>query len=154
MEKIPEFLINHWDLSLSLVIILAMLFGGGLFRKLRGYTEVDTADAVLMINHQQALVVDVREESEVKEGAILNALHIPLGELNSRIAEVEAHRERPLIVVCRSGNRSGSACARLAKAGLTPVSNLKGGMMAWKNAGLPVNKVESRSDKRRKNRKK
>ncbi|MBF0218607.1 MAG: rhodanese-like domain-containing protein [Gammaproteobacteria bacterium] len=153
MEKLPEFLVNHWDLTIALVVILAMMFGGGLFRRWRGYKEADTADAVLMMSHQAATVIDVREESELKEGTILNAIHIPLGQLGGRLDEFADLHDKPVLVVCRSGNRSGSACARLAKAGFTAVYNIKGGMLAWQNAGLPIHKNESRSEKRRKNRK-
>jgi rhodanese-related sulfurtransferase len=61
---------------------------------------------------------------------------IPLGQLAARQGELP--RDRELIMVCRSGNRSGTAAAQLRRAGFAPVRNMAGGMIAWARAGLPV----------------
>ena len=65
---------------------------------------------------------------------------IPLGSLKERMGELEKYRDQPMVVVCRSGNRSGSACALLSKQGFTQVHNLGGGMMGWQGSNLPVSK--------------
>ncbi len=140
MQKLFEFVVNHWDLFLALAIILAMMFGGGLSRRLKGYKEVETLDAVQLINHQDALLVDVREDSEYREGHVSGSLHIPLGSLDRRADELAKHRDKPIIVGCRSGHRSARGCAILRKHGFENVYNLKGGMMAWQNAGMPLSK--------------
>ena len=80
-------------------------------------------------------VLDVREPNEWRAGHVPGALHIPLGQLASRLGELD--RARPLVVVCRSGNRSAAAVRHLVKAGFQ-AKNLEGGMMAWARAGLPV----------------
>lgn len=80
-------------------------------------------------------VLDVREDFEVAAGMIPGAIHIPMGELNSRLAEIDQFR--PVIVVCRSGNRSSRVAAALAAAGFA-ADNMGGGMSAWQRAGLPV----------------
>lgn len=140
MSQIIEFVINRWDLFLALAIILALMFSGGVMRRIRGYKEVDSSQAVVMINHNDAIMLDVREDNEFKEGHILDAIHIPLGKLAGRVAELDQYKGRDVIVNCRSGHRSASACGRLRKSGFEKVYNLKGGIMAWQSAGLPLQK--------------
>lgn len=78
-------------------------------------------------------LVDVREDDEWAAGHAQGALHIPLGALDAAAVP----RDRPVVAVCRSGNRSGMAAASLAQAGVE-VANMAGGMLAWAAAGLPV----------------
>jgi rhodanese-related sulfurtransferase len=140
MPQILEFVTNHWDLFLALAIILFMLFSGGLTGRLRGFRQLDAQEAVLLLNHNDAVMLDVREDGEYKDGHIIDAVHIPLGKLEQRIGELEKFREKSIIVSCRSGHRSSTACARLRKNGFETVYNLKGGVMAWQSAGLPLQK--------------
>lgn len=121
---------------LSGAMILWSMFGS----KMRGITDIDTNGALQMINHKNAFILDVRQPEEYKSGHIINATLIPLGSLSSRISELAKYKNKPVIVVCRSGNRSGSACAILAKEGFTEAYNLSGGMMAWQRANLPTRK--------------
>lgn len=123
----------------ALAIILFLLtksFVGG-----KGFKAINTNEAVRLINHEDAVVLDVRMDDEFKQGHVLNSIHIPVGLLQNRISELEEHKSRPVIVNCRSGNRSASACNMLRKQGFTSVYNLQGGIMAWKNANLPLNKA-------------
>ena len=129
-----------------LPITLALLSGAMLFwsvfgNRIRGVKEVDCPGALQLINHKNALVLDVREEGEYKLGHILNATHIPLGKLKERIGELEKHRERPMVVVCRTANRSGAACTTLGKQGFAQAYILAGGVTAWQKAGLPLEKA-------------
>jgi rhodanese-related sulfurtransferase len=82
-----------------------------------------------------AFLLDVREDDEWDAGHVPGALHIPLGELGARYTEIE--RDRPLFVICRSGNRSGHAAHALAGAGWD-ARNVSDGMMGWQAAGLPM----------------
>ena len=101
---------------------------------------ISPMQATLMINREDALVVDVREPAEYTGGHIPNSRHIPLSQLDKRLPELEKFRERTIIVNCASGNRSSSACGALRRAGFTKVFNLSGGISAWDQAGLPVTK--------------
>lgn len=83
-----------------------------------------------------AVIVDVREANEWREGHIPGAVHIPLGQLSSQIGRFD--RSQELIMVCRSGNRSAAASGALTQAGYEKVSNLQGGMIAWSSRRLPV----------------
>lgn len=118
----------------------AMLLWSFFGNRVRGIRQVDCVGALQLINHKNAHVLDVREESEYKDGHVLNAMHIPLGKLNECIGELEKYQNQPMVVVCRSGNRSGSACVMLGKRGFTQAYNLDGGVMAWQKAKLPLEK--------------
>jgi rhodanese-related sulfurtransferase len=99
---------------------------------------ISVMEATLLINREDAVVVDVRETSEWSAGHIPNARHIALGQLDKRVGELEKLKSKPIIVCCASGNRSSSACGALKKAGFERVYNLSGGIRAWSDAGLPT----------------
>lgn len=105
------------------------LFGGGV-------PAVDAAAAQAKLQAKPApFLLDVRQPDEYSAGHIAGATLIPLGELNARLNKLPKDRE--IICVCRSGNRSSTATRQLTAAGYNAV-NLRGGMNAWQHAGLPV----------------
>lgn len=138
MQRFTEFVINHWDLFLTAVFLAGMLVWQMVRGRVGGYTDIDANGAVALINRQEAVVVDVREEGELKEGRLADAIHIPVGSLKSRVNELERYKEKPVIVMCRSGHRSAHACSVLHKNGFTTLYNLRGGIGAWQSANLPV----------------
>lgn len=136
MQQIGNFIVGHWELFLALVVILFLLartwFGPGAVNLLI------PSEAIQLINHQDALVVDVRTDKEYQQGHVMNAMHIPLGVLDNRIHELQAYKHSNIVMVCRSGARSGQAASKLKKQGFTDVHNLGGGMLAWERANLPI----------------
>ena len=130
---------NIWMVMIAFssgLMLIWSVFGN----RMRGVNEVNAAEALNLINHKNALVLDVREDSEFKSGHLLNAKWIPLGRLVDRIGELERYREQPVVVVCRSGARSASACATLGKQGFTQAYNLSGGVIGWQKSNLPLEK--------------
>ncbi len=117
----------------------AMLVWPAVRRGVAG-AAISTLQATLLINQQNALVLDVREAAEYETGHMLNARNIALGELEVRAAEIDKHKAKPLIVVCDNGNRSGRAATALRKRGFEQVFTLSGGIGAWRQAGLPLEK--------------
>jgi rhodanese-related sulfurtransferase len=99
--------------------------------------EVDVTQAH-KLNVAGALILDVREPNEYAEIHAQNAIHIPLGQLNSRSHEISANKNQSIAVICRSGVRSATAVQMLHDAGFNNVCNIKGGTLAWAHAGLPV----------------
>lgn len=130
---------NFWVFTLALTSGV-MLFWSYFGNRLRGIKEVDHIAAMQLINHKNALMLDVREQSEYAAGHVVNSKLIPLGKLKERIGELEKYRERPIVVICRSGQRSASACALLGKQGFAQAYNLNGGITAWQKASLPLEK--------------
>ena len=94
----------------------------------------DLADLIKQ-EPDRVAVLDVREPGEFAAGAIANARSIPLGQLKSRMEELD--RDKLLVVHCKSGYRSSIATSLLRRAGFTDVANLIGGFDAWKATGLP-----------------
>jgi rhodanese-related sulfurtransferase len=103
-----------------------------------GVDSLSPAAATMLMNREDAIVLDVRESSEWSTGHIAGSRHITLGQLDKRMSEIEKYKARPIIVCCASGNRSGSACGKLKKAGFEKVFNLGGGLASWREANLPV----------------
>lgn len=104
------------------------------------FPEIDTVEAINLINHQDAAILDVREHHEYAGGHLPNAKHIPSGKVSDRIDEIESLKNKPIVVYCRSGARSSSVCVLLSKRGFAKVHNLKGGILSWEGAKLPVEK--------------
>jgi rhodanese-related sulfurtransferase len=85
-------------------------------------------------------MVDVREPAEFNAGHAPNAKNIPLAQLDKRIGELDKFKSRPLVVVCQTGGKSHAATAALRKAGFAEVVVLAGGIGAWQQASMPVEK--------------
>lgn len=137
MEQIIEFAGNHPILVGAFVVVLvALVFN--FVTDPGGKNAVDPMAATGLINHEDAVVLDVRSISEFKDGHIVNAINIPLNGLGNNLKQLEKHRNKPIVAVCRSGSRSASACRLLRKQGFENAKNLRGGMMAWESANLPV----------------
>lgn len=93
-------------------------------------------DEAYELREQGAFMLDVREVSEWNEGHMPGATLIPLGELPNRLNEVP--QDQPIVVVCRSGNRSQTGRDTLLRAGFSAVTSMAGGMNDWKGKGFPV----------------
>lgn len=98
--------------------------------------ELKGAAATRQLLTDGGLALDVRESSEFAQGHIPGALHIPLGELESRARTIP--RERPIVTYCGHGERSATALSLLERLGFGPLANVDGGFDAWQEAGLPV----------------
>ena len=105
-----------------------------------GGPEISTLEATRLMNHNAALVLDVRDEKEFAAGHVPKARHIPIRELSKRIEEIGKFKSKPVIVTDKSGARAGAACRLLKQSGFTNVYQLKGGLHAWQQASLPVEK--------------
>lgn len=100
--------------------------------------EVGTLIAVQLINYKNALVLDVREESEYDAGHIANSKHIPADKIKDRMQELEKFKDKPIVVIYKSGVRSGAASSILHAHGFPHVHNLAGGIDTWTQANLPI----------------
>jgi rhodanese-related sulfurtransferase len=132
-----QFLQDNWMLASLVVVSGAMLAWSFIGSKLSGVEQADTLKATRLYN-DDALVLDVREDKEYAAGHIPKARHIPLGQLSGRIQELDKFKSTPILVTCRSGQRSARACGMLKKAGFETVYNQAGGIIAWERANLPV----------------
>src|SRR5215218_7732850 len=116
MEPYLSFLMKS---PMNIVLLGAVLVSGGMIvwpllaRIMRPGQEVETVQAVQLINRRDAVVLDVRDATEYNSGHITNARHIPESELDGRLRELEKVKAKPIIVSCARGNRSAAVAARL-----------------------------------------
>jgi len=143
MSDFTEFAQQNWLLFLALFAIVGMLVGGEILRRLRGVSILDAAGALRLINDQDAAIVDIRDAGDYKEGHIPQARHIPFSALQERLGELAKVKDQPIIVYCRNGVTSQSACTLLKKNGFAEVHSLKGGLPSWLDAHLPVSRKKS-----------
>jgi rhodanese-related sulfurtransferase len=139
MSGFVEFVRNN-----LLLFVVALVSGGMLLwplvRRTTGGPWVNPTQATLLINREDALVIDVRDPSEFAAGHVLGAKNLPLARLDAPGADLTKRKDRPVIVYCDGGDRAAKATAALKKQGFTRVANLSGGIGAWQQAGLPVEK--------------
>ncbi|PCI43976.1 MAG: rhodanese [Proteobacteria bacterium] len=103
--------------------------------KISGVKSMSASD-YQHFRHEEHTLLDVRSLGEWESGHSGKAVHISLGEINARMDELA--KDKPLVVICASGNRSVVAATKLAQAGFDDVYNFSGGMGSWLAAGLPV----------------
>ena len=139
MEYI-DFAIKYWYLFVALVVVLALLILGPAAQMFHGIKNVNVWNAVKLINHESAIVIDVSEQHEFKTGHIPNAINIPVGGLAGRIKELEKHKGKPILLSCRGGNRAGRAAVVLRKHGFDQVYTLAGDLASWERENLPLEK--------------
>jgi len=133
--QLIEFVGNHWYLFLALGVILGLLT----YNLLVGNKgSVDPSGATALINQKDATVVDVRPAADYAKGHIINAVNIPMNGFKNQTAALGKYKDKPVIVACRSGAQSQAASNVLRKAGFPEVYNLKGGVLAWESANLPL----------------
>ncbi len=134
-----EFIQQNIYLVVIAVLSGAMLLATSL-RRPGGASTLSPMQATLLINRENAQLIDVREPADYLAGHLPESRNIPAARLDERIGEIEKLKGSPLILVCQSGTRSISACAKLGKLGFAKLHSLDGGVEAWLRAGLPINR--------------
>ena len=139
INQLSEFIVNHPWLFMAFVGITVLLVAGEIQQRIGGVKNIGPTDATRMLNHENAVMIDMRALKDYKAGHIVNAVHLPEC-TDDALKGLEKFRKQPLIVYCRSGQRSNGVCSKLRKQGFEPVYNLKGGVLAWQNESLPLSK--------------
>lgn len=138
MTQLIEFAGNNIYLVIALVVIAGLIIKAEVGLRLSNINQLNVNDAVRLMNDDNLVILDVREDKEFNSGHIRDSVHIPLGALSQRINELEKFKNKNILAVCRSGSRSNSACSNLKKQGFENVNNLAGGIMSWSGANLPI----------------
>ena len=124
------------------LLLLAVALGSGgalawpMIQRSRAGAAISSTQAVQMMNHQHAVLVDVRTTEAYNAGHVPQARSVPLGDLEKKAAALP--KNKPLIVICDVGRTAIGAATRLRAQGFTDVVTLEGGLKAWLTAGLPV----------------
>ncbi len=140
MSTPSNFLVDNWYWAVA-----AIASGGGLLwlqvKEGAAAGGLSPALAVQMINKEKAQVIDVCSAEEFAAGHVAGAKNVPLDQINAQAKGLPSNKKIPLVVVCASGVRSGKAAAALQKLGYENAQSLAGGLKAWREANLPVEKA-------------
>jgi len=147
MEQLLDFLFEEWILSIALLFIVVMIGRSFLEPIMTGVKTIKPQDAVRLMNDENTVVLDVRLEKEFKEGHIIDAIHIPLGAIDTRIKEITDYKDHNVLLYCQTGMRSKQAGAVLKKHGFSTMHSIDGGINGWINANLPIDKETKRKKK-------
>jgi rhodanese-related sulfurtransferase len=134
-----DFLINNWAL-----FAVAFVSGGLLlWPMVKGSAAggVSTSNAIQLINREKAVVVDVSETEEFAAGHIGGARNVPLNQLEERLPDTVKNKALPVLLVCPNGMRANRALGIAKKLGYEKAQVLAGGLKAWKDANLPIEKA-------------
>jgi len=138
MEHLLPFLVHNWALVLIAVVSGTLLLAPGILAGTR--SGLTPGAAVQLINRDKAVVVDVSEADEFAAGHIVGARNIPVSQFEQRLPEVVKNKGLPLILVCATGARAQRCLAAAKTLGYDKAVVLGGGLRAWKEANLPVDK--------------
>ena len=131
-----QFLQGELLLTGTLFALIILLIVNLYSEKYRKYQVVDTNGAVSLMDDDELLIIDVREEKERKAGFLSNDLNIPMGQVKAKMDTLD--KSKNILVYCKSGTRSDRIAGILSKNDFQKVSSLKGGFNAWLKADLPI----------------
>ena len=139
MEQLTEFVTNNLILFAALLGVLVMLIKAELDHQGSKGTLVSPAMAIRLMNaNEDALIMDIRTTADYKGGHIKGAKNTPLGELSANIKNYVDYKNKSVLIYCNSGTTATRAIKLLKKAGFEKISNLEGGIAAWKEANMPL----------------
>ncbi|MEJ2045385.1 MAG: rhodanese-like domain-containing protein [Reinekea sp.] len=135
LEQFLEFAINHWILaSIWLVLFVLLIITEGA----RGGKALSPAQVTQLINKEDATVIDIRAKDDFKSGHLPNSINIPARDMQRRMSELQSYKDKPVILICKTGTTAGATGAILAKEGFTNLSKLRGGIAEWQSSNLPL----------------
>lgn len=135
MERLLEFATNHYILVSSFFALLALALW---WETRRAGKKVSAQELVTLLNRDAAVVVDIRERKDFREGHIRGSVNIPLASLKERQDELKKHQGKQIVLVDKAGQHSGIASKQFQAAGVEQPSRLSGGIMDWRGANLPL----------------
>ncbi|HRG16351.1 MAG TPA: rhodanese-like domain-containing protein [Pseudomonadota bacterium] len=139
-ERLPEFIGNHFILVTLFLLVALMLISTEFSALTRRYKAIAPAELTRLVNRDNALLVDVSANAEYEAGHIAGSRHVAMAQLDPEHKDLARVKDLPVIVVCRSGQNSATAAAKLSSAGFTQVHWLDGGLASWTGADLPLAK--------------
>ena len=140
MERLPEFVGNHLFLFSLLVSILMLLIWNLYGDMLSGAKLLLPEEVTRLINREDAKVVDLRAQKEFEKGHIIDAINISADQLSGQLDKLKKHKDNGIIFCCGTGAVSTKEARKLMNEGYEKVFSLKGGILSWQSANLPLTK--------------
>ncbi len=136
MAHLTPFITHHWELCVALLILLVLIALNEHLAQKKRATTVTPAQAIQLINHDGAVVIDLRDTELFRAGHIVDALKISTDALSQK--RMEKYKNKPLVLVCARGQQSAILAAELRTQGFVNPMVLAGGMAAWQAEQLPL----------------
>ena len=135
VEQIFDFVINHYILvSVFVFLLVAFIINEGK----QGGAAITTTNLVNLVNREGAVLVDIRDTKEYSAGHIAGAVSMPVSSIDARIGELEAYKDKPVVLVCKMGQHASASGRKFKDQGFVNVRRLSGGMAEWTANSLPV----------------
>ena len=138
LDRLLEFAGQSPLLSLALVGLTLAIVYNEVARLFVGYKAISPAQLTALINHDDALLVDVSPVTDFDKGHIVGSKNVVMSQFDPENKVLAKVRDLPVALVCRSGTSSADAAKRLVKAGFGKVFWLEGGIVSWQQADLPL----------------
>lgn len=136
MEQLIQFSSKHWSLCLALIVILFIIFINELLSQKRKEKELSTAGAIEMINHNDAIVIDIRDIKAWQAGHIIDSIHASEDDFTQQ--RMDKYKPKPILLVCAKGLQSPALAVKLRRLGFSDPMVLAGGIAAWQSDNLPL----------------
>ena len=135
VEQIFEFVSNHYILvSVFVFLLVAFVINEGK----QGGAAITPTNLVNLVNREDAVLLDIRDIKEYGSGHIAGAMSMPVSSIDARIGELDAYKDKPVVVVCKMGQQASATGRKLKTLGFENVRRLSGGMSEWTANSLPV----------------
>ncbi len=136
MEQVSQFIMNHWALCLALVGILLLIYINEWFTKTKGPQAQSPQLVVEKINHEDAVVIDLRDQDAFSAGHIINAIRAAADDFD--LPRMDKYKQKNIILVCTRGIQAQTLATKLKSKGFANPMVLAGGLTAWQSASLPL----------------
>lgn len=146
LADIFPFILHHWILFLALLITVLLLVWEESKNKVGGL-RLSLSDVTHLINHDHAVLIDLRDTAAFNQGHMINALHFPHTEIMQRLDKLKKYQNKPLILIHSTDKHAVLVAHQLQKQGFQKTYCLAGGLPTWLNAGLPLTKAVAISHK-------
>lgn len=138
MTQLINFLSKHWLLSGGFGILLLLLLINEIRQLMVVKTQLGVQETIRMINHHNAVVIDVREADSFRQAHIVGAINIPKEQFFDKIVSLNKYKDKPIILACATGTLTPDMIIQLEKVGFEQVYGLAGGILAWQVENLPL----------------
>ena len=138
MERLIEFALNNLLLTAAFIIVVTAIIVNEVMTFRRSRFAIDATDATRLFNRDQAVFVDIRNENAYQKSHLPGAINIPLEHIDKRKDKLKRYSGQTIIAYCDTGSSTLNAVKALQAQGWEQVHQLRGGLTAWRDAGLPI----------------
>lgn len=137
MQQLIEFSLHHWELLLAFFAVLIVLIALEAHNRFTGFPQLSAHEITRLINREDALVLDIRDQSSFAKGHIIGSINIP-EKIENNIEKIKKYKTKPIIIVFSTGQTPAKTATLMQNQGFEDISLIKGGIASWQNAGLPL----------------